>query len=121
MHSTIQWLVYASRYAGIGGVEVYEMEDRPIEGFALYANVHRRSYLNALKLSALKPNMTTLPDTSSNQSMLSLLLPCFMLAKVRSRKAWRFLPVKYAGSIRDTRHLHIGKRVSPFPGLITLV
>lgn len=48
MHATIQWLVYASRYAGIGGVEVYEMEDRLIEGLALCADVHRRDYLCGL-------------------------------------------------------------------------
>lgn len=116
MHSTIQWLVYVSCYAGIGGVEVDEMEDRLIEGFALCADVHRRRYL-----SALKPKMIALPDTSSNQSMLRSLLPRFMLAKVRSRKAWRCLAVKYVGSIRDTRHMHIEQRVPPFPGLITLV
>ena len=121
MHSTIQWLVYVSCYAGIGGVEVDEMEDRLIEGFALYANVHRRRYLSALKLSVLKPKMTTLPDTSSNHVMPMSLLPRFMLAKVRSRKAWRCLAVKYVGSIRDTRHMHIEQRVPPFPGLITLV
>lgn len=61
MRRTVLQPVYAGRYAGIGGAEVYWIEDRPIAGFALCVGVHRRRFLNALKAK-----MTALPDTPSN-------------------------------------------------------